>query len=147
MRTPKAVAEYSRKEDFAPSAMDLHVGARIKARRFRIGMTRDSLAAEIGVGKQAVQRYEEGAVRISVGRLADIGKVLRIAPSWFLEEYPGSSLPTNGDPMMTLMTKSADGIAMLNAFLRVPKAQQRALLSICEAMAGDAPPVIYQEGG
>jgi transcriptional regulator with XRE-family HTH domain len=133
------VAAYSRSEDFAPAAMDVHVGARIRMRRLRVGMTADRLSQEIFVTKQALKRFEAGEVRIAVGRLADIAIALNIAPSWFLEEFPVPGTPTNGDPMLKMMAQSRDGMAMLGAYLSLGPSQRKAMLSICEDLAASVP--------
>lgn len=67
--------------------MDRHVGTRIWRRRRELGLSRRELGERIGVGLKQVNKYENGANRVSAGRLFDIGQVLRVKPSWFFEEF------------------------------------------------------------
>lgn len=43
-------------------------------------VTQTSLAASVGVTFQQMQKYEYGINRISVGRLVEISKVLKVSP-------------------------------------------------------------------
>lgn len=55
------------------------VGERIKARREELGLTLQEVADAIGVGRQAVFKYENGVVtNIPLDRLESLAEVLRI---------------------------------------------------------------------
>ncbi|MCG8443443.1 MAG: helix-turn-helix transcriptional regulator [Caulobacterales bacterium] len=64
-------------------AIDRHIGARVRMRRLRIGMSQDQLGEKLGVTFQQVQKYERGANRISPGRLWLISEVLDVPVSYF----------------------------------------------------------------
>ena len=45
--------------------VDLHVGQRVRQRRWLLGMTQQQLAEKVGIKFQQIQKYETGANRIS----------------------------------------------------------------------------------
>lgn len=52
--------------------VDLHVGQRVRRRRWLVGMTQQQLAEKVGIKFQQIQKYETGTNRISSSRLWDI---------------------------------------------------------------------------
>lgn len=71
------------KQDF--HAIDVHVGARVRALRIQQHLTQSQLAKRLGISFQQMQKYETGANRISASKLYGIAKVLDCAPSYFFE--------------------------------------------------------------
>ncbi len=69
------------------SAMDVHIGARVRAGRKLRGFTMRMLADAIGVSAGQVEKYERGDNGIIGSRLHAIGRVLNIAPDWFFAEF------------------------------------------------------------
>ena len=49
--------------------VDVHVGKRIRQRRWLVGMTQQKLAECVGIKFQQIQKYETGANRVSASRL------------------------------------------------------------------------------
>jgi transcriptional regulator with XRE-family HTH domain len=72
--------------------VDVHVGKRIRHRRWLLGMTQQQLAEQVGIKFQQIQKYETGANRVSASRLYDIADTLGVAVSFFFEGLP-SALP------------------------------------------------------
>jgi transcriptional regulator with XRE-family HTH domain len=66
-------------------AIDLHVASRVRERRVVLGMSRRNLAAALGIAYQQLSKYEEGKNRISAGRLYELGKVLGVPITFFIE--------------------------------------------------------------
>lgn len=66
--------------------IDIHVGAKVRARRLLMGLSQDNLAKLIGLTFQQVQKYERGTNRISVSRLIDIAKALKVPVNYFFTE-------------------------------------------------------------
>ncbi len=75
--------------DAEPASLDQQIGERIRLRRTELGLTQDQLAAALGVSYQQVQKYENGANRISAVRLWQIGQRLDVPVGWFFDEAPG----------------------------------------------------------
>lgn len=65
------------------------IGNRISQRRTEIGLTLDDVAAEIGVAKSTVQRYEKGSIeKIKLPVIEAIARVLKVNPSWIIGKSP-----------------------------------------------------------
>lgn len=69
-RERRSVARYG------PHPIDVHVGGRIRDRRMFLGMSQTKLGNELGLTFQQVQKYEQGANRVSASRLYLISQVL-----------------------------------------------------------------------
>jgi transcriptional regulator with XRE-family HTH domain len=83
----------ARKNDFT-EMVDATIGERIHERRLTIGLSRQQLAAKIGVTHQQLQKYEKGTNRIAAGRLAMIAIALKKPVSYFFDElYEIGKLP------------------------------------------------------
>lgn len=65
--------------------VDLHVGERVRRRRMAIDMSQQTLAVEMGVTFQQLQKYECGENRISAGRLYWLAKALKVPVGHFFE--------------------------------------------------------------
>ncbi len=71
-----------------PNPIDVHVGARLRVRRTLLGMSQTKLGDAIGVTFQQVQKYENGANRISASRLFDLSRVLDVPIEYFFGDMP-----------------------------------------------------------
>lgn len=61
------------------------VAARMKARRESLGLTLDDIAAEIGVSKSTIQRYETGTIeRLKLPVIEAIANVMSVDPAWLI---------------------------------------------------------------
>lgn len=78
------------------SAVDKHVGSRIRERRILLGLTQQQLADLVGVTYQQAHKYERGINRVSAGRLYEIARVLSVPIEYF---YIGLGSPSN-QPMV-----------------------------------------------
>jgi transcriptional regulator with XRE-family HTH domain len=85
-RTP--LEDHEGDHDEAPHPVDIYVGSRIRLRRMQIGLRQKTLASQIGVSFQAVQKYETGQSRTSSSRLYEIALVLGVRPGFFFAGYP-----------------------------------------------------------
>ncbi|QYX56126.1 helix-turn-helix domain-containing protein [Roseovarius sp. SCSIO 43702] len=68
-----------------PHPVDVHVGKRIRHRRWLVGMTQQQLAESVGIKFQQIQKYETGANRVSASRLWDIAASMDVDVSFFFE--------------------------------------------------------------
>ena len=53
----------------AYNPIDVHVGARLRARRTLLGLSQTALGDAMGISFQQLQKYERGGNRISASRL------------------------------------------------------------------------------
>jgi transcriptional regulator with XRE-family HTH domain len=71
-----------------PHPVDVHVGARVRARRTLLGMTQTDLANAIGLAFQQVQKYERGTNRISASKLFTLSQVFDVPVNFFFDDMP-----------------------------------------------------------
>lgn len=71
--------------DRTPHRVDLHVGARIRARRKLMGVSQEALAGHLGLTFQQVQKYERGANRVSASKLWEIARALQCSLDDFFD--------------------------------------------------------------
>ena len=71
-----------------PKPVDIHVGARIRRRRVLLGLSQEQLAHGISLTFQQVQKYENGANRVSSSRLYQLAKLLGVPISFFFDDMP-----------------------------------------------------------
>jgi len=126
---------WDRGEAMAPTAADIHVGGRIRARRLELRLSVEHVATQIGATRGTLQRYENGALRISGGKLMELGQVLRIRPGWFFEDFGPADIPTNDAPELGMLAKRPQGLQIARALLDLPADQVNALVTIAEWMA------------
>jgi transcriptional regulator with XRE-family HTH domain len=86
----KIVTSGDKKKGKAES-IDGHVGNQLRQRRALMGMTQEHLADSVGITFQQIQKYENGANRVSAGRLFEFSKILEVPVSFFFENFiPGA---------------------------------------------------------
>ena len=71
-----------------PHPIDIHVGARMRARRTLLGMNQTKLGDGLGVSFQQVQKYERGTNRIGSSRLFQLTRALDVSVEYFFEDMP-----------------------------------------------------------
>lgn len=116
--------------------VDIEVGARIRLRRRLIGMSQDTLAKNIGVSFQQVQKYEKGTNRIGSSRIHQIAGTLNTSVSSLfgtkeiLDAAGNIALETEGYAM------SKDGMELNKAYLKVlDEGKRAAIRSLIEALS------------
>jgi transcriptional regulator with XRE-family HTH domain len=70
----------------AYNPIDVHVGARLRARRTLLGMSQTALGDAMGLSFQQLQKYEAGSNRISASRLYELSKLLDVDIGYFFDE-------------------------------------------------------------
>ncbi len=70
----------------AYNPIDVHGGARLRARRTLLGLTQMALGDALGITFQQQQKYETGSNRISASRLYDVSKLLDVDIGYFFDE-------------------------------------------------------------
>jgi transcriptional regulator with XRE-family HTH domain len=124
-----------------PDAVDAQIGARLRERRTRLGMSQEQLADRIGVSFQQIQKYERGVNRIAAARLHELARALDVALGYF---YTDRTSPLRGmaedgqEPFGEAVGASPEAEDLLTAFARItdPMVRQRVL----ELVKSLAPP-------
>lgn len=116
--------------------VDLHIGQRVRHRRWLLGMTQQQLAQSVGIRFQQIQKYESGANRISASRLWDLAKALDMPVSFFFEGLAavkeGDVVESNGDGMM----QNKETMDLIRAYYGLEEGPRRRLLDLAKAISG-----------
>lgn len=121
------------------SAIDAHVGRRVKMARLASGLSQEKLADALGVTFQQVQKYENGTNRIGPGRLHAIAKMLNLPVSVFFE---GLEKPQRGGRDILNVVERAlstkEGIRIAAALSRIESVEfRRRMANLLEQMIDD----------
>lgn len=117
--------------------VDVHVGKRIRHRRWLIGITQQQLASRLGVRFQQVQKYETGMNRVSASRLWAVAGALSVPVGYFFEglDAEGSTARTEATPDALMGDKEA--LDLIRCYYAIPEHQRRRLFDLARAL-GDA---------
>lgn len=74
------------------NSVDEHVGLRLRQRRTLMGISQEKLAESVGVTFQQIQKYENGANRISASRLFHFSQILDVPVTFFFDTFGGIKL-------------------------------------------------------
>ncbi|WP_424831176.1 helix-turn-helix domain-containing protein [Ruegeria sp.] len=116
--------------------VDVHVGKRVRHRRWLIGMTQQQLAQQVGIKFQQIQKYETGANRISASRLWDIAEALDVPVSFFfegLEEEQKSDADKKSVPADLMGDKEA--LDLVRSYYSIPENQRRRLFELARVLS------------
>jgi transcriptional regulator with XRE-family HTH domain len=94
-----------------PDSVDVEVGRLIRVQRLARGLTLTELAPEVGVTFQQLQKYENGANRVSMGRLTRIGRALGVNVTYLLGADRQATPTTTPSPKE--QAKFAEAVRML----------------------------------
>lgn len=115
------------------AAMELSIGARLRARRRQLGLSQTDLAEKLGVSFQQVQKYERGSNRIAASTLIAAADALSTSVSSLVGE-DGAGREEDDELFRALAKPGA--IEMLRAFNAIPDSRTRAaLLTLAQEMS------------
>ncbi|MDF0599877.1 helix-turn-helix transcriptional regulator [Psychromarinibacter sp. C21-152] len=117
--------------------VDVHVGKRVRHRRWMVGMTQQQLANKVGIKFQQIQKYETGMNRISASRLWDIAEALNVDVRFFFEgideEVDAGAAGADGVPGDILADKEA--LELVRSYYAMPENQRRRLFELARVMS------------
>lgn len=117
--------------------VDVHVGKRIRHRRWMSGTTQQQLAERVGIKFQQIQKYETGMNRVSASRLWDIAAVLDVPVSFFFEGMDNQAQANDGSgadmPADILTDKEA--LELLRSYYAIPENQRRRLFDLARVLS------------
>jgi transcriptional regulator with XRE-family HTH domain len=100
-----------------PDPVDVEVGQRIRIERLQSGLSQTSLADQLGVTFQQVQKYEKGVNRVGAGRLTKIAKVLGVPVSTFFGAHDVGTISDRGTASSPLKLLTVPGaLRLLRAY-------------------------------
>ncbi len=114
-----------------PTAIDTHVGNRIRLRRSFLRVSQEKLGEHLGVSFQQIQKYEKGSNRIGAGQLYQIARFLNVDTGYFYEGLASAKPEDAGfserqsDIPSAGIEDTTDGIALNRAFARIKSSKLR----------------------
>jgi transcriptional regulator with XRE-family HTH domain len=130
------------REGLVKHPVDVHVGKRVRHRRWMVGMTQQQLAEKVGIKFQQIQKYETGMNRISASRLWDIAEALSVPVAYFFEGMTGAEAEaqtaeaTQGLPGDILADKEA--LELVRSYYAIPENQRRRLFELARVLSDAA---------
>jgi transcriptional regulator with XRE-family HTH domain len=123
------------------SAVDVHVGRRVRTARLVGGLSQEEVADALGVSFQQIQKYEKGVNRIGTGRLHAIATLLELPVTYFFDGVDKSPSKTAGDSGMSAITKALstkEGVRIAVALSRIQSPEmRRRIADLLEAIIKD----------
>ena len=121
--------------------VDVHVGKRIRHRRWLVGMTQQQLAEKVGIKFQQIQKYETGMNRVSASRLWDIAASLSVPVSFFFEglneDQQQEQVAVQADVPMDLL-KDKEALELVRSYYSIPETQRRRLFELARVLSDAA---------
>ncbi len=121
-----------------PEPMDIALGAAVRIRRRTIGMSQEALADQCGVSFQQIQKYENGANRISFSRLVQIAKALRCRVTDLMDVFDGPDQETEADLDLLTRMRTPGALELLTGFEKLAPEVRSSLLSFVRTLASQA---------
>ncbi len=112
--------------------VDVHVGKRVRHRRWMIGMTQQQLAEAVGIKFQQIQKYETGMNRVSASRLWDISDALDVPVAFFFEGLDGAEESATGAAATAQgdMLVDKEALELVRSYYAIPENQRRRLFEL-----------------
>ncbi|MEP1355261.1 MAG: helix-turn-helix transcriptional regulator [Tateyamaria sp.] len=117
--------------------VDVHVGKRIRQRRWLIGMTQQALADLVGIKFQQIQKYETGSNRVSASRLWDIGEAMGVPVAFFFEglkdsgDHPGAGSQYAAPDLLS----DKEAMELVRSYYAIPENQRRRLFELARVLS------------
>ena len=115
--------------------VDVHVGKRIRHRRWMIGMTQQQLAEKVGIKFQQIQKYETGMNRVSASRLWDISQAVDVPVSFF---FDGLEESQTADAVEGDILADKEALQLVRAYYAMPEAQRRQIFELARVLSDAA---------
>ncbi len=118
--------------------VDVHVGKRIRHRRWMNGTTQQQLAEAVGIKFQQIQKYETGMNRVSASRLWDIAHALNVDVSFFYEGLESEGAPAQASDMPSDILADKEALELLRSYYAIPETQRRRLFELARVLSDAA---------
>jgi transcriptional regulator with XRE-family HTH domain len=120
--------------------VDVHVGKRVRHRRWMVGMTQQQLGDIVGIKFQQIQKYETGMNRISASRLWDIAQALDVSISFFFEGFEGEEAAAEAavagiDGHRGDLLADKEALELVRSYYSIPEAQRRRLFDLARVLS------------
>jgi len=129
--------------DQLSNPIDSSVGAHVRQLRNEHDMSQSTLAEQLGITFQQVQKYEKGTNRVSASRLQHIAQIFRVEAAYFFDEKArgSSASKKNGATVpdhvaVAEFVAGAEGKTLARAFTQISDATlRRSIVRMVESTA------------
>jgi transcriptional regulator with XRE-family HTH domain len=118
--------------------MDIALGAAVRIRRRTLGISQEALAEQCGVSFQQIQKYENGANRISFSRLVQIARALKCRVVDLLDVLDGPDTETTQDLDLLTRMRTPGVLELLAAYERLAPDARTSLVSLLRTLTARA---------
>jgi len=118
--------------------VDVHVGKRIRHRRWMVGMTQQQLAEKVGIKFQQIQKYETGMNRVSASRLWDISEALSVPINFFFEGLESGAGATAEATLPGDILADKEALELVRSYYAIPENQRRRLFELARVLSDAA---------
>lgn len=116
--------------------VDVHVGKRVRHRRWMVGMTQQQLAEKVGIKFQQIQKYETGMNRISASRLWDISDALDVPVAFFFEGLDGDAVAEDANSVKKRdLLGDKEALELVRSYYAIPENQRRRLFELARVLS------------
>lgn len=118
--------------------VDVHVGKRVRHRRWMTGTTQQQLAEKVGIKFQQIQKYETGMNRVSASRLWDIAHALDVPVAFFFDGLSDGKTETAQSDMPSDILSDREALELLRSYYAIPETQRRRLFELARVLSDAA---------
>ncbi len=124
--------------------IDLHVGKRLRRRRRLLGLTQQSLAEQVGIRFQQIQKYECGANRVSAARLFELSEALSVPIQYFYEGLSELNDPIFNAPDPSIIAPDVlskkETMDLVRAYYSMGEGPRKHLLDLAKSLEANSKP-------
>jgi transcriptional regulator with XRE-family HTH domain len=124
----------------APDPMDVALGAAVRIRRRSLGLSQETLADQCGVSFQQIQKYENGANRISFSRLVQIARALDCRVVDLMDVLDAPDNEGGGDLDLLARMRTPGALELLTAYERLRPEARSSLVTMLRTFVADSSP-------
>jgi len=123
-------------------SIDIEIGSRVRMRRISIGMSQEKLGDMLGLTFQQVQKYEKGMNRITVARLVEIAKILKVDIDFFFnglkDGKAGLGFAESGaPPYVADVMSTPEGLQLVRHFTGIKNSRiRKSIVQLVASVAG-----------
>ena len=118
--------------------MDIALGAAVRIRRRTLGISQEALAEQCGVSFQQIQKYENGANRISFSRLVQIARALKCRVVDLMDVLDAPEREASGDVDLLTRMRTPGALELLAAYEQLPPEARSSLVGLLRALTATA---------
>ena len=126
------------------SDIDLHVGKHLRRRRRLLGLTQQSLAEQVGIRFQQIQKYECGANRVSAARLFELSEALFVPVQYFYEGLSERDAYLGKDPtsIASEVLSKKETMDLVRAYYSMGEGPRKHLLDLAKSLEAATKPAL-----